>query len=83
LIILPGIEAIYVLLCPLISDSSLTPPNEILISGLFNDFAIELANDVLPVPGGPTKARIVPFDLGFFCLTARYSIILSFGFSKP
>ena len=79
--ILPGIAPTYVLLWPLISDSSVTPPNEILTYFLLSASAIECAILVLPVPGGPTKHII---GLTFFaivnCLTAKNSNIRSFTF---
>jgi hypothetical protein len=83
LIILPGIEPIYVFLCPLISLSSLTPPSETLTNFLFKASAIEFAKDVLPTPGGPTKQRIGPLKFLFLVLTAKYSKILNFTFSRP
>ena len=58
LIILPGIAPTYVLRWPLISASSFTPPSETLINLRFNASAIDLANVVLPTPGGPIKVRI-------------------------
>ena len=51
--ILPGIAPIYVFLCPLISDSSLRPPSDILTYSLPKALAIDLPSDVLPTPGGP------------------------------
>ena len=56
----------YVLLCPLISDSSLTPPRENFINGLPVALAIDFPREVLPTPGGPTRQRIGP--LGFSTL---------------
>ena len=44
--------------------------------------AIDLASDVLPTPGGPTKQRIGPFTSGFSLRTARYSRMRSFAFSR-
>ena len=64
-IILPGIAPIYVRLCPRISASSLTPPSDIRINSLPVALAIDLATEVFPVPGGPTRQRIgplIPFD---------------------
>ena len=43
----------YVFLWPLISDSSLNPPRDILTYSLPKAFAIDLPNDVFPTPGGP------------------------------
>ena len=42
------------------------PPRENLIKGLPKDLAIDLPNDVLPTPGGPTRQSIGPF--GFLTL---------------
>ena len=53
--ILPGSAPIYVLLCPRISASSLTPPKDILTNFLPMALATDLPKDVLPTPGGPTK----------------------------
>ncbi|GAG67966.1 unnamed protein product, partial [marine sediment metagenome] len=60
-----------VLLCPLISASSLIPPNDILINFLFNALAIDWPNEVFPVPGGPIKQRIVPLAFPLSFLTAK------------
>ncbi len=57
--ILPGSAPTYVRLCPLISASSLIPPKEIFTNFLPNARAIDLPNEVLPTPGGPTKHKIV------------------------
>ena len=51
----------YVLRCPLISASSLTPPKDILTKFLPVAEAIDFPRDVLPTPGGPTKHKIGPF----------------------
>ncbi len=83
LIILPGIEPKYVFLCPRISDSSWTPPRDILTNFLFKASAIDLASVDLPTPGGPTKQMIGDLEFGVLDLTAKYSIIRSFTFSKP
>ncbi len=82
-IILPGIDPIYVLLCPLISASSLTPPKAILIYLLPVALAIDFPSDVFPTPGGPTKHKIGPLILLVLFCTAKYSRILSLTFSKP
>jgi hypothetical protein len=50
---------------------------------LFKALAIEIARLVFPTPGGPTKQMIGLFPLGALALTAKYSVILSFTFSKP
>jgi hypothetical protein len=47
------------------------------------EFAMDLASEVLPTPGGPRKHRIGPFTSGFSFLTARYSRTRSFTFSRP
>ena len=79
----------YVLLCPLISASSLTPPRDILTNSRPIDLAIDLPKEVLPTPGGPVKHRIGPLTVSswvtFFLsdLTARYSNTLSFTFGSP
>ena len=73
----------YVLLCPRISASSLTPPSEILTNFLPIAFATDFANEVLPTPGGPTKHKIGPRCFEVKALTAKYSVILSLGFSNP
>ena len=45
--------------------------------------AIDLASDVLPTPGGPTKQRMGPLGLVTSCRTARNSTIRSLTFSSP
>ena len=82
-IILPGIAPIYVFLCPLISASSLKPPNDTLSYFLPKASAIDLPNDVFPTPGGPYKHKIGDFISPLNFKTARCSIILSFTFSNP
>ena len=81
--ILPGKEPTYVLLCPLISASSEIPPNEHLKNFLPKARAMLLPKEVLPVHGGPKKHKIGLFKLPVNFLTARYSMILFLGFSKP
>ena len=49
----PGRAATYVLLCPLSSASSCIPPNETLVNSFPRAFAIDLAIEVFPTPGGP------------------------------
>ena len=61
LIILPGLAPIYVLLWPIISAGSFTPPTEILANFLLVAIAIDFASDVLPTPGGPTRQIIGAF----------------------
>ena len=85
-IILPGIAPIYVLLWPLISDSSWTPPKEILSNSLFIALAIDLPSEVLPTPGGPTRHNILGAFLLLFLfnwLTAKFSSIVSFTCFNP
>ncbi len=53
LIMAPGSAATYVLLCPRSSASSFIPPKEILVKPLPRAFAMDLAIEVLPTPGGP------------------------------
>ncbi|AKU74417.1 hypothetical protein ACX55_1 [Francisella tularensis subsp. tularensis] len=48
----------YVRRCPLISDSSRTPPKAIRTYSRPVALAIDCPIDVLPTPGGPTKHRI-------------------------
>jgi len=68
----------YVLLCPLISASSLTPPRDMRTNFLPRAEAIEDANDVFPTPGGPTKHNIGPLASGLSCnahtLNIRYTL---------
>ena len=40
------------------------PPSETRTNLRPSDVAIDRPSDVLPTPGGPTKQRIGPFDLG-------------------
>lgn len=82
-IIVPGIDPMYVLLWPLISASSLTPPKAILANFLPRASAIDFPNEVFPTPGGPYKHIIDPLLLFFNCLTARNSTILFLTFSSP
>ena len=83
LIIRPGRAPRYVLLCPLISDSSFTPPRLTLTYGLSSAAAILFPRLVFPVPGGPTNSRIDPC-LSFFILrTVKCCIILVFTFFNP
>ena len=56
---------------------------EILTNFLFNDLATDLAIELLPTPGGPTRHKIGPFRDFVYCFTARYSKILSFTSSNP
>jgi hypothetical protein len=83
LIIRPGIEPKYVRLCPLISDSSLTPPKDTFTNFFSIAFAIDLAKLVLPTPGGPARQIIGDLPFGARARTAKYSTILSLTFSSP
>ena len=83
LINFPGIAPIYVFLCPLISDSSWSPPKDILTYFLPIASAIDFPNEVLPTPGGPYKHKIGDFISPLSFNTDKYSIILSLTFSNP
>ena len=61
--IFPGIEPMYVFLCPRISASSRTPPNESLENFLLTARAMDSPKEVLPTPGGPTKHSTGAFIL--------------------
>ena len=61
----PGILPMYVLLWPLMSASSFTPPRDILMNFLPRAVAIDDAYDVFLTPGGPTKHNIGLFAFGF------------------
>ena len=45
--------------------------------------AMDMAMEVFPTPGGPTRQRICPLTSGFICRTAMVSRIRSFTFSRP
>jgi hypothetical protein len=62
---------------PRISDSSRTPPTEILSNLRPIAVAIDLPSDVLPTPGGPTNRTIPERASGFSLRTARNSMIRS------
>ena len=47
------------------------------------DLAMDLAMEVFPTPGGPTRQRMGPLILFVRPCTARYSRILSLGFFGP
>jgi hypothetical protein len=81
--ILPGIAPMYVRRCPRISASSRTPPSDTRMNLRFVARATDLASEVLPTPGGPTRHRIGPLSFFTSACTARYSMIRSFGFSRP
>ena len=63
----PGMLPMYVLLCPLISASSLTPPSDMRTNFLPKAAAIDDAKDVFPTPGGPTKHKTGPLASGLSC----------------
>lgn len=73
----------YVLRWPRISASSRTPPSEMRTKFRPIARAIDLPNDVLPTPGGPTKQRIGPRIFSTLASTARCSRILSLGLRRP
>ncbi|OQC48611.1 MAG: hypothetical protein BWX58_01114 [Deltaproteobacteria bacterium ADurb.Bin026] len=80
--ILPGIEPTYVLLWPLISASSFTPPSDILTNFLPIALAIDFPSEVFPTPGGPTKQIMGPLISPFNFMTLKNSSILSLTFSR-
>src|SRR6056297_789436 len=82
-IILPGMAPIYVRLWPLISASSRTPPSDRRANSRPVARATDLATEVLPTPGGPTRQRIGPLIFFISDCTARYSRIRSFGRLSP
>ena len=65
------------------SASSRTPPRLSRASFRFRADATEMAMEVLPTPGGPTRQMICPLASGFICRTAMNSRIRSFTFSSP
>jgi len=77
LIILPGIDPIYVRRCPLRVAVSQSPPIDIQTNDLLSDFAIVAPMEVFPTPGGPTKQSIFPYTDFFNYPTAINSRILS------
>ena len=82
-IIMLVLGTVFMLPVFLIVMNSFKTGKEILTNFLPIDVAIDLAIDVLPTPGGPTKQTIGPFnDLDNF-LMAKYSSILSLTFSNP
>ena len=76
----PGMLPMYVLRCPLISASSLTPPRDMRKNFLSNAAAIDDANDVFPTPGGPTKHNIGPLASGLSCTSGDLNQQQSVGF---
>ncbi len=79
----PGIAPMYVFLWPRISASSSTPPRLMRTNLRPRERAMELATEVLPVPGGPTKHSMGAFMPPVSFNTARYSVMRSFIFSRP
>ena len=73
----------YVLLWPLISASSRTPPRDIRVNFLLVALAIDSPSEVLPTPGGPTRHKTGAFKFFTLFWTAKYSKILSFTSSNP
>ncbi len=77
----PGIAPTYVRRWPRISASSRTPPTEMRANSRPRARAIDWPSEVLPTPGGPTKARIEPVASRFSRATASCSMMRSFTFS--
>ena len=81
----PGNEPMYVRRWPLISASSDTPPRLTRSNFLSRHAAIDLAIDVLPVPGGPTSSRIGGGEAADACKAAdactRRSIFMTATYS--
>ena len=50
--------------CPRISASSRMPPSDTRTNFRSSEVATDLANDVLPTPGGPTKHKYRPLHVG-------------------
>ena len=65
------------------SASSRTPPRLRRASFRLRAWATEMATEVFPTPGGPTRQMICPLASGFICRTAMNSRIRSFTFSRP
>ena len=83
LIILPGIAPIYVLRCPLISASSLKPPNEILHI-FFQELLQLICLMMFFLHQEDQKRQIIgDFISPFNFNTAKCSIILSLTCSNP
>ena len=80
--IVPGIAPMYVRRWPRISASSRTPPTETRTNLRPSARAIDWPSDVLPTPGGPTKARIGPESVFVSFWTARCSTIRSLTLSR-
>ena len=79
----PGSAPMYVRRWPRISASSWMPPRLMRTNLRFMARATLLPSDVLPTPGGPTKARIGLRILSARVRTARYSRMRSLIFSRP
>ena len=60
-----------------------TPPREMRASFRFMALAMDMAMEVLPTPGGPTRQMICPFNWGASCCTATNSRMRSLTFSRP
>ena len=73
----------YVRRWPRISASSWMPPRLIRTNLRFIARAMLLPSEVLPTPGGPTKARIGLRISSASVRTDRYSRIRSLIFSRP
>ena len=83
LIIRPGSAPRYVRRCPLISDSSFTPPRLARMYGRSSASAILRPRLVFPVPGGPTNSSIEPCFSFFIFSTVKCCIILCLTFFSP
>lgn len=59
------------------------PPRETLVNYRPKDFAIDLAIEVLPTPGGPCKQIMFPFEFPFLNLTAKNYKILYLTYLSP
>ena len=79
----PGMAPMYVFRCPRMSASSRTPPRLSRAHLRFIARATDMATEVLPTPGGPTRHRIFPLASGFSCRTAMNSSTRSFTLSSP
>ncbi len=79
----PGSAPMYVRRWPRISASSWMPPRLIRTNLRPIARATLLPSDVLPTPGGPTKARIGLRIWSASERTARYSRMRSLIFSRP
>ena len=80
---LHGAYPTYVLLCPLISATSVNPPTENLKNCRLRARAMDLPMDVFPTPGGPTRQMILPSTVPRSFPTARNSRIRSLTSFSP